>query len=167
MHNEGAYDVGEEKDLLECEQDTSDVWESTDDEDPMATFVHEIQDWDDEERVEERNRVTAPFCAFFLSTKSSEDVARTRRWSSSRPMRPRVSLIPSQSVSVVRGGTYPANTPPARTRAMLIAIFAQNSGDPIGSLVDSCVRCNRATAIGWWSDETNDSLRSRLIYLIT
>lgn len=40
-----------------------------------------------------------PFCAFFLSVVFSEEVASTRRWSSSRPIKPRVSLGFSRRVN--------------------------------------------------------------------
>lgn len=78
----------------------------------------------------------APFCAFFLSTMSSEEVARTRRCSSSRPMSPRVRLTRGQRGSAARRRAYPAKTPPARTRTALIAILPQNSGEPICSSVE-------------------------------
>lgn len=54
-------------------------WESADDEDPVATFVHEPQDWENEGQENEKSGAIAPFCAFFFSTMSSEEVARTRR----------------------------------------------------------------------------------------
>jgi len=73
-----------------------------------------------------------PFLAFAFSVISSEDVANTRRCNSSSPIRPSVKL----NVACVRGmsvitlsQTYPAKTPPARTRAALKRILYQNSGD--------------------------------------
>lgn len=40
-----------------------------------------------------------PFFAFDLATGSSEDAARTRRWSSSKPIKPSVNLRPMQTTS--------------------------------------------------------------------
>lgn len=59
-----------------------------------------------------------------------------------------------QIVSVVRGHSYPAKTPPARTRRALMAILPQNSGDPTGSSValggswDRTCRRERTICVG-------------------
>lgn len=74
------------------------------------------------------------FWALRFSVKFSEEVARTRRWSSSRPIRPSVKLkiFSSQRLDshLSKFATYPAKTPPARTSAILIVRWYQNSGDP-------------------------------------
>jgi hypothetical protein len=63
-------------------------------------------------------RLRIPLDAFFLSFSLSLLAARTRRCSSSRPMRPSVR---------------PAKTPPRRTRPADMAILHQNCDDPIGN----------------------------------
>lgn len=85
-----------------------------------------------------RVRECSPFVALRRSTGSSEDEAKTLKWSSSRPIKPRVNLsvartsdtIMSTSASEIEGITDPAKTPPASTRPMLNNILYQNAADP-------------------------------------
>ena len=52
-----------------------------------------------------------PFFALDLSTGSSDDAERTRRWSSSRPIKPSVNLGPTsskQDLGVIRSGYSPS-----------------------------------------------------------
>jgi len=74
-----------------------------------------------------------PFCAFCFSFGSSDEVASTRRWSSSRPIRPSVRLK-LQTSAIKRRLlciAYPAKTPPARTSTALIVKWYQNWEEPL------------------------------------
>lgn len=77
-------------------------------------------------------RLCPPFFAFRLCFKSSDDVASTRRWRISSPIRPNVNLFVLIKLwwhnNIVM--TNPENTPPARTRQMLTMRWYQNSSEP-------------------------------------
>ena len=105
---------------------------------PVAALREKFQDWKwscDQNCDSVSAEVDAPFFAFDLWTGSSEEAERTRRWSSSRPMRPRVKLWSQIRIEIgselgFKAVAHPENTPPASTRKTLINIWNQNSAEP-------------------------------------
>ena len=98
----------------------------------MLPFLHQPQNCYSMRHDNASDRDEWPVCAFRRWDISSDEVASTRRCSSSKPIKPSVSLDFTLNTlsSNYTDESHPANTPPANTKHTLTPRWNQNSDVP-------------------------------------